>query len=206
MTSQEITGKISGKYESGKRGVSTVSTGNGDAGGVSYGVHQLSSKAGTVQAFLKSSFGAPYRARFGDLLPGTKAFTDVYKSIAFEKPAEFETAQFQYIASTHYAPQAKKLLSNGIEVDSRSVAVRECVFSVSVQYGPNTSLIVNALGAKFKGTDLDFINKVQNYRRDTVKTYFKSSSKAVQDSVALRADNERTDLLALLKTTTALAK
>lgn len=199
MAVQEITGKISGKYESGKRGVGTVSTGKGDAGGVSYGVHQLSSKAGTVQAFLKSAFGAPYRERFGKLVPGTKEFTAVYKAIAAERPLEFEVNQFLYIASTHYEPQAKKLKANGIDVYPRNVAVRECVFSVSVQYGPNTSLIVKAVGPNFKGTDEDFIIKVQNYRRDTVKTYFKSSSKDTQDSVAARAGNEKADLLALLK-------
>lgn len=201
MAVQEITGKISSKYESGGRGVATISTGKGDAGGVSYGAHQLASKTGTMASFLKSPFGAGYIPRFGNTQPGTPEFSAIYAAIAKERPLEFETNQFLYIASTHYEPQAKKLKLNGIDVYNRNVAVRECVFSVSVQYGPNTSFIVEALGVSFKGSDADFIEKVQNYRRDTVKIRFKSSSKAVQDSVAQRAMAEKADLLKLLQTT-----
>lgn len=192
---REITGAISGRFESGTRGVRTVSTGKGDNGGVSYGAHQLASNNGSMAAYVASKYGQPYAAQFRGLTPGTPAFTSVYNQIAASKPLEFETNQFLYIVSTHYVPQVAKLNANGIETYSRHVAVRECVFSVAVQYGRNTSLIVDALGANFKGSDLDFITKVQNYRRDTVKTRFKSSSVAVQKSVANRAVDE----LAMLK-------
>lgn len=201
MAYQEISGSISGKYESGTRGVSTISTGAGDAGGVSYGKHQLSSKTGTMSRFLSSKFGTPYKALFGNTVPGTTSFNNIYKQICKDKPKEFEVNQFLFIAETHYDPQVVKLKNNGIDVYPLNVAARECVFSVSVQYGANTSLIVNAVGANFKGTAKEFIEKVQNYRRDTVKTYFKSSSKAVQDGVAKRADNEKADLLKLLEQT-----
>ena len=144
------------------------------------------------------------RDRFNGLEPGSAQFTAVYKSIAAAKPLEFEANQFLYIAATHYEPQVKKLLANGIDVTKRNVAVRECVFSVAVQYGPNTSLIVNAVGANFKGTDEEFLIKVQNYRGDTVKTYFKSSSKDVQDGVVTRSKNEKADLLALLKSSSTV--
>jgi hypothetical protein len=197
---REITGNISGKYESGSLGVKTVSTGAGDKGGVSYGKHQLASNTGTMAAFLKSKFGDPYRARFGSLVPGSKEFSAVYTAIANERPLEFETNQFLYIASTHYDPQAAKLKASYIDVYDRHVAVRECVFSVSVQYGPNTSFIIKALGPNFKGTDREFIEKVQNYRASSVGVYFKSSSKKVQDGVASRAASEKKDLLALLNT------
>jgi len=197
---REITGNISGKYESGGRGVKTVSTGKGDKGGVSYGKHQLASNTGTMADFLKSSFGRPYAVRFGATIPGTKEFTAIYNAIASEAPEEFEMAQFMYIGQTHYDPQAAKLAANYIFVDDRHVAVRECVFSVSVQYGPNTSFIIKALGPNFKGTDREFIEKVQDYRASSVGVYFKSSSKAVQKSVADRAADEKKDLLALLNT------
>lgn len=197
---REITGDIAGKYESGGRGVKTVSTGAGDAGGVSYGKHQLASKNGSMAKYLASQFGAPYRAAFGKLEPGTKAFTEVYNKIAAEKPLEFATNQFLYIASTHYEPQAAKLKASYIDIYDRHVAVRECVLSVSIQYGPNTSLIIKALGPNFKGTDKEFIEKVQNYRGSSVAIYFKSSSKNVQDNVAQRSKDELKDLLALLKT------
>lgn len=199
-TYREITGSVSARFESGTRGVKTVSTGKGDNGGVSYGAHQLASNNGSMAKFVASKFGAPYAARFAGLKPGTSAFTSAYNKIAAEKPLEFETNQFLYIAATHYDPQAAKLLANGIATRDRHVAVRECVFSVAVQYGARTSAIVNALGANFKGTDLDFIKKVQAYRRDTVKVHFKSSSKAVQDSIVQRSKDEEKILLELLKT------
>lgn len=199
-TRREITGNIAGKYESGGRGVATVSTGKGDNGGVSYGKHQLASNNGSMAKYLASKFGAPYRAAFGNLQPGTKDFTAVYNKIAAEKPLEFETNQFLYIAATHYEPQVAKLKANYIDVAERHVAVRECVLSVSIQYGPNTSFIIKALGPNFKGTDKEFIEKVQNYRGASVAVYFKSSSVKTQASVAQRSKDELKDLLALLNT------
>lgn len=199
-TYREITGDVSARFESGGRGVKTVSTGKGDNGGVSYGAHQLASNNGSMAAFVASKYGSAYQAQFKGLKPGTKEFTSAYNQIASSKPLEFETNQFLYIASTHYEPQAAKLLANGIVVKDRHVAVRECVFSVAVQYGANTSLIIKALGANFKGSDSDFINKVQKYRGDTVKLYFKSSSANTQENIAQRSKDELAILLKLLAT------
>ncbi len=194
----EITGNVSGFFESGGRGVKTVSTGKGDNGGVSYGKHQLASNNGSMALFLESPFGAPYRAQFSGLKPGTAAFTSVYTKIANETPTAFERDQFQYIAASHYDPQAAKLKAEGINVDDRHVAVRECVFSVAVQYGRNTSIIIKALGSNFRGSDKDFIEKVQDYRGATVNTYFKSSSQQTRDSVKNRSQQEKQMLLKLL--------
>lgn len=193
-----VTGKISAQFESAGAGVATISTGKGDAGGVSYGAHQLATKTGTMARFLASKFGVAYRERFAGLEPGTIEFNNVYKQICKEKPLEFEVNQFLFIAVSHYDPQITLLAKNGISLKDSHDAVGECVFSVCVQYGPNTSLIVQALGANFKGTDQQFIEKVQNYRRDTVKVRFKSSSEKVQASVAKRADDEKAMLLKLL--------
>ena len=56
-------GQTSSKYEAGNRGISTISTGRGDHGGVSYGAYQLSSKMGTLQKFLRHS---KYEEYFSD--------------------------------------------------------------------------------------------------------------------------------------------
>lgn len=193
-----VTGKVSAQFESAGKGVATISKGTGDAGGVSYGTHQLASKNGSMAKFLASQYGTPYRAAFAGTQPGTDAFNKVYAQICKDRPQEFDLNQFLYIAVSHYDPQIALLAKNGITVKDRHDAVGECVFSVCVQYGPNTQLIVQALGPNFKGTDAQFITKVQNYRRDTVKTRFKSSSEKVQQSVAKRADDELAVLLKLL--------
>lgn len=201
------TGSISEKYESGGRGVGTVSSGAGDAGGVSYGKHQLASKNGSMQKFLNSKWGAPYKDRFRVLKegnwipmePGTPEFSSVYKMICLDKPQEFEANQFGYILETHYDPQVRVLLNAGIDISKRHIAVAECVLSVAVQYGPSTNFTVQALGTNFKGTDEEFIKRVQAYRRDTVNVRFKSSSQKVRDGIVTRSKNEEADLLALLK-------
>ena len=51
-------GALSERFESGDRGPGAVSSGQGDPGGVSYGIWQLSSRAGTAAAFAASE-GAP---------------------------------------------------------------------------------------------------------------------------------------------------
>ena len=48
-------GHLSEKYESSGRGPATVSTGEGDPGGVSYGSYQLASKIGRADEFVKRS-------------------------------------------------------------------------------------------------------------------------------------------------------
>jgi hypothetical protein len=75
-------GRVAEKYESSGVGVSTVSTGINDPGGVSYGKHQLSSEAGTMQVFLDSQEGAAYRDQFAGMRPGSDEFSARYREIA----------------------------------------------------------------------------------------------------------------------------
>ena len=67
-------GSLSAQYESGTRGPGTVSTGNGDIGGVSYGSYQLSTAAGRPAEFLANE-GAAWSAEFAGQQPGTRAFS-----------------------------------------------------------------------------------------------------------------------------------
>lgn len=48
-------GQTSARYESSGIGPGTISSGKGDAGGVSYGSYQLSSKKGTLKEYLDQS-------------------------------------------------------------------------------------------------------------------------------------------------------
>lgn len=192
-----VTGWVSELYESGGRGVGTISTGKGDNGGVSYGKHQLSSKSGSMAAFLKSAYGKPF-PEFNGKTPGTDAFNTVYKSVCAKRGDEFSTAQAQYIRESHYDPQAAKLDAAGYRLDKRHQAVREMVYSTAVQYGKATGVIVNS-PALVNDTDEQLITKVQDFKKRTVPTYFKSSSLAVQKSIEQRCDNEKATLLKFLK-------
>ena len=57
-------GAVSRPFESGSSGVSTISSGAGDAGGKSYGEHQLASKTGTLTAFINSKENAQFASQF----------------------------------------------------------------------------------------------------------------------------------------------
>lgn len=197
-------GAVSASFESGGRGVNTVSTGKGDAGGVSYGAHQLSSKSGTMQAFLRSTYGAPYAAAFRGLTPGSPQFNEAYKQVAAQDPDGFANAQQQYIAATHYQPVADWFQKQyGIDPQKRSRALNEMLYSLGVQYGPGgaKSVIGEALGNRdtTNMTDEEIISRVQDERVGSVNQRFRSSSDAVKKSVAARGVNEREALLTMLK-------
>lgn len=193
-------GAVSEKYESGGRGVGTVSTGKGDFGGVSYGKYQLATNNGSISKFLASEEGKKYGAQFAGLKPGSAEFNERYKAISKSDASGFEEAQHSYIQKTHYAPAAQKLRdTTGIDVSKLGKAAQEAVFSTSVQYGAGSSVLKNA----FKGVDpktLDdatFVKTLQDYKASTVGQYFKSSSPAVQASIAKRAASEKETLLGI---------
>lgn len=147
ISHREDLGVVAKKFESGTRGVETVSSGmksrgRRDPGGVSYGAHQLSSRTprakvqtgGTMGVFLRSEEGQPYRDRFAGLKPGTPQFSEVYKEIAKEDPKGFEKAQKSFITRTHYDPVYEKAKKMGYKVDDPKV--QETLYSISVQHGP----------------------------------------------------------------------
>lgn len=194
-------GSVSAKYESGKKGVDAISSGKGDHGGVSYGKYQLATNNGSMNKFLKSEEAQQYAPYFEGMQPGTAQFNAVYSKLAAEDPNGFGRAQQQYMMRTHYDPMAAKLEANGVDVSNRGRAVQEMVFSTATQYGVNSSVMLNALRDKDTKnmSDEQIINAVQDYKRDTVGQYFKSSSAGVQQSVANRSANEKNDLLAMMQ-------
>ena len=125
-------GRVSEKYESGGRGVGTISTGKGDAGGVSYGTYQLASKTGTMRKFLNSKEAEPYAGRFEGLEPGTPEFNKAYKEAVKSDPEGFSEAQHAYIKRTHFDPVAAYAKAKGIDVNDP--AIQEALWSQSVQH------------------------------------------------------------------------
>lgn len=187
-------GWMSEKYESGGRGAATVSTGKGDAGGASYGAHQLSSKTGTLQSFLSSS---GYGQQFAGMKPGTPEFNAKWKQVAKSDPA-FAGAQHDFIKRTHFEPQMDALKKSGIDLSGRGEAVREAVWSTSVQFGGNSSLIRKALAGKDVSslTDQQIVSAIQDYKIANNETLFRSSSEAMRKGTLSRAVSEKGALLA----------
>jgi hypothetical protein len=134
-------GKLSEKYESGGRGPATVSSGEGDPGGISYGTYQLASKIGRADEFVRKY----YPEEFKGLKGGTPEFTKKWKELAASDPSGLKKNEHQFIKDTHYDPQVRKLKKDlNLEIDKRSAALRDVVWSSAVQHGPNTDVIVRA--------------------------------------------------------------
>jgi LysM repeat protein len=203
-------GKLSEKYETGGRGAGTVSGGQGDPGGVSYGSYQMTSKpgGGTAQRFV-SQADFPFRAKFAGLAPGTQQFSAVWKQLATSDGEEFQNAQHDYIKRTHFDPLVAKVLrEDGLNVLTRSGALQDVIWSTSVQHGPGSNVPHLAL-ATLKGLspedpdfDRRFITAIYaergRKRPDGVLAHFTRASPAVQKGVANRFNNELKDALAML--------
>lgn len=127
-------GDISGKYESGNR-PGAVSSGTGDLGGVSYGAHQFI--ASVANAFVKwlVKQGSPYGERLAQFQAPSSQFSAVWKEIADEDPQGFLMWQHKYTEMQYYVPACRYLEVANYHINKHSEAVKEMVFSRSVQYG-----------------------------------------------------------------------
>lgn len=204
-------GALSERYETGGRGPGTVSSGAGDPGGVSYGSYQLAGNLGRPQQFLANE-GRAWAAEFGGASPGSASFTATWKAIAAREPETFKAAQHAYIQRTHYDVQVAHVqAATGLDLSTRSAALKDVAWSTSVQHGPETNAIVKAMakveaqGVKpsdDQAYDRALINAIYDERgkRDASGglAYFTSASAQVQASVAARFGDERRDALAML--------
>lgn len=155
-------GVVSARYESGSRGVGFISSGKGDPGGQSYGVHQLSG-AYSMGAFLRSKEGAPYRERFGSAQPQSAEFNRVYRQIAADDPQGFAAAQHAFYSRTHYEPVRAHAERLGFDVKDRGV--QEALFSMGVQHGGAKTIVSRAAEAgAAKGTPQEQITALYEQR------------------------------------------
>ena len=200
-------GSLSAKYETGGRGPGVVSTGAGDPGGVSYGSYQMASKMGTVARFVGQA-GFPWAQDFQGLTPGTAQFTAVWKKIAADQTADFQHAQHAFIKATHYDLLCAKVKNdNAVDIDTRSRAVQDVVWSTAVQHGGATPIVGRAIATlscdcSDPTYDKQLICAIYAERGrkkpDGNLAYFSKSSPNVQAGVAKRFQNEQQDALNML--------
>jgi murein DD-endopeptidase MepM/ murein hydrolase activator NlpD len=200
-------GELSAKYETGGRGPGVVSTGSGDPGGVSYGSYQMATKMGTVARFVTQA-GFQWAEDFKGLAAGTAPFTACWKRIAANETAAFQSAQHSYIKKTHYDLLAAKILADdGLNVNTRSRALQDVVWSTAVQHGGATPIVHKAFAnVQCKPSDADFDKQLISAiyaERGRKKpegnlAYFSKSSPSVQSGVSKRFKNEEQDALAML--------
>lgn len=147
---RENLGFASKPYESGNRGVETVSTGRmgkkADPGGISYGSHQLSSRTkgerkptgGTMMEFLKSPEGKQFQSHFGSAFPGSSEFNAKYKSLTAkgtETRSTMERAQEAFLRRTHYEPA--RIVAEHLGYNMKDPRVQETIYSMAIQHRNN---------------------------------------------------------------------
>lgn len=148
-------GKLSSHYETGGKGPITVSGGQGDPGGVSYGSYQMTSKTrqpngtfiigGTVQKFVTSP-DFPWIDEFTGLTPGTSAFTEKWKNLVNGNTESFTKVEHEFIRRTHFdILVAKVLQSTQVDIRYHSHALNDVTWSTSVHHGPTTDVIVKSI-------------------------------------------------------------
>ncbi|MDT8900847.1 hypothetical protein [Anaeroselena agilis] len=131
-------GQLSAKYESsGDPGA--IGRNEGDAGGASYGAYQFATNAGVPEVFVgwlaeQGYWGAAVLVQAGE--PGTEGFDAAWRQVATADAAGFLAAQHGYVEQAYYEPARAALLETGLDVDARSGALRQVVWSAAVQYGP----------------------------------------------------------------------
>jgi LysM domain len=164
-------GQLSEVYESGNRGPGTVSRGTNDPGGVSYGIYQLASRTGTLTSFMRNE-GARWAGEFRGMTPGSSKFSAQWRALAVREPASFRDAQHTFIERTHYQPAVDAVQTrHGIDLNTRHNAVRDAVWSVSVQHGGAATILNRAVAttdARMARTDPGYdralINNIYSQR------------------------------------------
>lgn len=133
--------KLVEKYEAGGDPAAVSDAcGGGDLGGISYGIHQLSSNAGSVQSFL--NFACNYEndalANYGRVLSeleiNGQAFQDEWRRIGTVDPTGFAELQNAYAKEVYYDQAAEKLRNAGYEIETKSEAMKAVLLSRAVQY------------------------------------------------------------------------
>lgn len=153
-------GSISSKYETGGRGVGTISSGKGDPGGASYGSWQLSSKAGTLGAYLSSNEGKKYGEQLKGLTPGTPEFNRVYSQIVAQDGENFNNSQKAYLTRENYQPVLEYAKKAGMDVDNK--AVQEAIWSQSMQHGREGNFKIIDEWKNRGGANQDFKESMTN--------------------------------------------
>lgn len=206
----QAVGALSAQFESGRSGTSAI--GYDRVGGTSYGTYQIASKVGTMDRFLdfldeKAPAWAGRLRNAGPADTGSKqgAMPEVWKKIASENPERFEELQHAFVRKENYLPARDMILEQtGLDFENAPPALREVLWSTSVQHGPTgAARIFNKVVDTFLGGEqkAEFSEDLIKGVYQTRKGQFGSSTERVRNAVANRLDREQNLALAMFRDT-----
>jgi hypothetical protein len=225
-------GSLSQIYES-NNNPGAISSGYGDWGGVSYGAYQFASNLNVPYLFVQwmddehsSYYDRLETAYTNDGYKYGSNFNTEWQAIAKEDSATFLKLQHKYIKNNYYDKTIRKLERDiGFDVNNYSIALKNTIWSRSVQHGwsGGANVIINAFSSidieqvseevLIKAIYLESGMKVdQPPHSNSIKMgdgrymkYFSRNSAAVQQSVWKRLNvNELKDALKMLEDKTAI--
>ncbi len=178
-------------------------------GGTCYGIYQLSSRMGTMDAFLAylDKQAPEWAGRLRAVGPANTrgkggAMPREWQRISAEAPERFAELQHDFVHKQYYRPAARAVQRRiGLEPDSLSPAMREVIWSTAVQHGvAGAANIFERAAARLDGD-----NSGPTRERDLIKAVyaergkrFTGSTQAVRASVRERFAAEMQLALALL--------
>ncbi len=200
-------GQLSAKYESnGNPGA--VSTGYGDAGGISYGTYQLASNAGSVTSFVNwlNTLGHPAGNILNKYAPGNRDFAAAWIYCADNLP-DFSDLQHDYIKYSYYDPTIKLLADAGFHIANHHPVMRDVIWSRAVQYGTGNIVEMFEAAVRMLGyPHLSYVDApnfdaamIRAIYLDVCKTpEWTNGSPALRAGLYARFDSECADALASL--------
>lgn len=216
----EVTGTLSAHFESGED-ISVI--GYDSHGGTSYGKYQLSSRAGTMDQFIKylrkqKPDWAKRLQAAGEADTGGKTgrMPRIWKQLASENPELFESLQDRFVHDNHYKPALQALIRNtGLDPKEMSPALQEVLFSTAVQHGPGGAarIFSKAMNRTEQKTTAENDEPVGQtlFEKSLIENIyalrsrqFGSSSNRVRSAVQSRLQEEKALALAMLSGDTSL--
>ena len=188
-------GVLSEKYEDG--GPATISTGEGDSGGVSYGQYQFATNTGTVDNFVawllaQGGVKAGYGAMLEKYPAGSLEFSNQWLWIA-ENEADFGEWQDEFVKPRYYDAAYEYAKEYGLSVEL-PFALQAVLFSNAIQHGAYWA--GRLIAESYDADPVKWITTVYDTKLNDMS--WSSGAPSLREGLFNRWENEKQDAIALL--------
>lgn len=191
-------GCLAAKYES-NGDVGSVSTGDNDAGGISYGRWQLATNTGSAAAFVnwlqeRSDYGKSYGGMLAQFEPGSLEFSNLWTWIADTDSEGFAALQDEYVKPRYYDAACEVAQNRGVDTDSMPEALKCVLFSNAIQHGAYWAGVL--LADSFSSDPVRWIRNV--YDTKLTDMSWSDGAPSLRPGLFVRWESEKQDAIALL--------